>query len=444
MRDDLSIRAGLILLLLLVLRPASAAGASVDKVGVRDGTLLLGQIKRVEGGKLILDTDYASDIAIDVGHIVSVESDQQFSVRLISGEIINGTLTVSEGKIVLREDLAASGDFKAEELPREMDMADTASKALPTTSDPAGEVLDAAPESGIDELEPEPLPTAEAALPETAPDDRQRSDTTAEIAKTEQDEPSDSGAAAEPPETRTFSFDDVDWIREKPSYLRYSADVNVGAQLARGNTDTTDLHFDAHFRPSIGWNTFRLEGEYDKKRADGDTTTNRWIASAAYERHIRRRWYYSASNSYESDRQRDLDLRIIAGTGIGYHVFDQAPTFLSVLPGLAYVNENFAGSMNDTDYVAFQWKLDFARDLYHDDIRFFHNHMYLNNLQDLNDIIIETRTGFKFDMPWDLVLSAEFQSDWDNEPADNTKKLDTRYMLTIGFAFKGDETDWFQ
>ena len=27
---------------------------------------------------------------------------------------------------------------------------------------------------------------------------------------------------------------------------------------------------------------------------------------------------------------------------------------------------------------------------------------------------------------------------------EGAKKLDTRYMLKIGFEFEGDETDWFQ
>jgi putative salt-induced outer membrane protein YdiY len=107
------------------------------------------------------------------------------------------------------------------------------------------------------------------------------------------------------------------------------------------------------------------------------------------------------------------------------------------------VNENFEEDSDNTDYAAFQLKTDFTRDLYKDDITLFHNNMYLNNFQDLSDIIIATKTGIKFDMPWDLVLSAEFETDWENEPAEDAKKLDTRYMLKIGFEFEGDEDNWF-
>jgi hypothetical protein len=70
--------------------------------------------------------------------------------------------------------------------------------------------------------------------------------------------------------------------------------------------------------------------------------------------------------------------------------------------------------------------------------------MYLNNLQNISDIIVETRTGIKFDMAWDLVLTAEVETDWENEPAEDAKKWDTRYLLKIGFEFEGDENDWFK
>jgi len=451
MRRDLSIRASSILLLLLVVSPPlAAAEAFVDKITMKDGSLLKGEIKRVEADELILDTDYADDVVIEVEHIVDIESMQQFSIRLLSGEIFSGFLVVSNGKIELRESLPAPGEPEATEAAEPIDL-----------TEPAREVPTTTPDTGVDEVMEQTLPTAESQLLQTTSDDLPRDEATIEIAKPADDGSSGSPFAVEHTGGRKFSFDDVDWIREKPTYLRYDADLNVGIQLARGNTDTTDLHFDARFEPSFGWNTLRLSGRYDKKSADDETTTDRWNASLVYERDFHRRWFVGAANTYESDAQRDLDLRFIVAVGVGYRFFDQDPTHLSVLPALAYVNENFKEvlenvetdpnappiweiSSDDTDYAAFQLKFDFTRDLYKDDITFFHNNMYLQSFQDLSDIIIETRTGISFDMAWDLVLTAEVETDWENVPAEDAKKWDTRYMLKIGFEFEGDENDWFQ
>jgi putative salt-induced outer membrane protein YdiY len=332
----------------------------------------------------------------------------------------------------LRENLPAPGEPEEADAAAKSDFEEHPDEALPTALDPeGGQVVQQA------------LPSAESQTQQATGGDLPREEATVEIAKTADGEPLESQTAAAVPGGRKFTFDDVDWIREKPTYFRYDAELNVGAQIARGNTDTTDLHFDARFEPSFGWNTLRISGLYDKKVADGDTTTNRWNASIVYERDFHRRWFVGAGNSYEADAQRDLDLRFIFGAGIGYRFYDDDPTHLSILPALAYVNENFEDDADNTDYAAIQIKTDFKRDLYKDDITFFHNNTYLNSVQELSDIIINSNTGIKFDMPWDLVLSAEFETDWENEPAEDAKKLDTRYMLKIGFEFEGDEDDWF-
>jgi hypothetical protein len=461
--------------LLVASPPQAAAEAIIDQITVKDGSILKGEIKRVENDELILDTDYADDVVIDVEHIVKIKSKQQFSIRLLSGEIISGFLSVSKGKIVLRENLPAPGETKDAGAAEESDFRESEGEAPPTTPLPeVGEIVQKASPTAEGQLQPttpDDLPREEATLEAAKPADGGptesptaaeiarpadgepiESPTAVEIAKPADVEPWDTPAAVERPGGRQFSFDDVDWIREKPTYFRYDAELNVGTHWATGNTDTTDLHFDARFEPSFGWNTFRISGNYDKKVADGDTTTNRWKASLVYERDFRRRWYVSAANTYESDAQRDLDLRLIFAAGVGYRFYDNDPTHFSVLPALAYVKENFEEfvdpvtgnkSSDDTNYAAAQLSMDFERDLYKDDITIFHTNMYLNNLQDLSDIIIETRTGIKFDMAWDLVLSAEFETDWVNEPAEDADKMDKRYILKIGFEFEGDEDDWF-
>jgi len=437
MRGDPSIRVSPILWLLLATRLSAAAEApSVDIVTTRDGSILKGKITRVENDKLVIDTDFAGDVVVDVEKIDNLASEQYFSVGLLNGQIVAGYLAVSNGKIVLREELPSPREPMAPQGPKSLEKIELPAMAPEVTGPPHA--------PGVEAIVQRASPAAEDSLQAATRDDLARDESAVELAESTDGGPSETPAITERADTRTFSFGDVDWIRVKPPYFRYDAEFNTGVQLARGNTDTTDLHFDARLEPHFGWNTIRLSGEYDKKTADGDTTTNHWSAAAVYERDFRRRWFVSASNSYESDAQRDLDLRIIAATGVGYRIYDDKPTFLSVLPALAYVNENFTGNSDDTDYVAFQLNTDFKRDLYKDDITLFNNNMYLNNLQSLSDIIVETRTGLEFDMPWDLALSAEFQADWDNEPAAGTKKLDTRYMLKIGFEFNGDEEDWFQ
>ncbi len=67
MHGALSIRASSILLLLLAISPRLAtAETSVDEITTKDGSLLKGDIKRVDAGELFLDTHYSDNVVIDV------------------------------------------------------------------------------------------------------------------------------------------------------------------------------------------------------------------------------------------------------------------------------------------------------------------------------------------------------------------------------------------
>ena len=135
----------------------------------------------VENDELILDTEFADDVVIDVEHIVNIQSKQHFSVRLLSGEIISGFLTVSKGKIVLRENLPAPGEPKAADAAAESDFEKRSPKAAPEKFDP--EVDEVVQQATPDDLQqgaatPElaeqpdeqPLPKAETQLQKTTPE----------------------------------------------------------------------------------------------------------------------------------------------------------------------------------------------------------------------------------------------------------------------------------
>lgn len=388
--------------------PTAAIGAEVDVVRLNDGSVLKGEILRVVEDELEIDTEFADEVRIDVEYIVGIESSRRFTVRLIDGDFVSGVLTVSpDGMLIIRGKRSGTMERASREPIEAAPLERGAGETLETSA--AASAVRAATPADV-------VPGASAPVGESVPMG---------------------------PQT-TFTFDDVDWIEPEPPFLRFEGDLNVGVQASRGNTDTTDLHFDASLVPSFGWNTISLSGEFDKKEADGETTTDRWFTQGLYERDIGRRWLATAVNTYEQDNQRDLDLRIVAGAGVGYKIFDAAPTYLKVTPSLAYVIERFSGDTDDREFPGSLWKLDFERELYTDDFVFYHNHRVINSLEQLSNFIAQTRTGLKFDLIDDFTLSAEYQFDWNNEPAADADQDDSRYLLKIGYEFEGDETDWWQ
>ncbi len=71
-----------------------------DEVVLENGDRLTGEVTRVEGGKLTLETEYAETIHIQMSKIKSITTTRPVEVHLISGEILKGKLqTIEEGRV---------------------------------------------------------------------------------------------------------------------------------------------------------------------------------------------------------------------------------------------------------------------------------------------------------------------------------------------------------
>jgi putative salt-induced outer membrane protein YdiY len=61
-----------------------------DIVKTRDGASLVGVIKRIEEGKIYLETVYAGEITVDKGEVVGITTDDPVFLRLASGATMSG------------------------------------------------------------------------------------------------------------------------------------------------------------------------------------------------------------------------------------------------------------------------------------------------------------------------------------------------------------------
>lgn len=68
-----------------------------DVVETTDGARLVGTVKKIDGGKVILGTSYAGDIKIDQASVKSITMDEPLVIRLQGGTTMEGTVTTSAG-----------------------------------------------------------------------------------------------------------------------------------------------------------------------------------------------------------------------------------------------------------------------------------------------------------------------------------------------------------
>jgi len=68
--------------------------AGADEVFLKNGSHIVGTVKGVEDGKLLVETPFAGEIKISLDQVRGVETEAPTGVKLDSGEVISGTLTI--------------------------------------------------------------------------------------------------------------------------------------------------------------------------------------------------------------------------------------------------------------------------------------------------------------------------------------------------------------
>jgi hypothetical protein len=137
------------------------------------------------------------------------------------------------------------------------------------------------------------------------------------------------------------------WERmQHPGLLQlWAGFFDIGLALARGNarTDTLSTAFNAtrvSRKDKIGLHFNQIRGT---ARVRGQTST---IANAirggwSYNRDIAGKVFLATLNDYEYDPFQQLDLRFVAGAGLGYNAIKKPNTSVSILAGSNYSRENF-------------------------------------------------------------------------------------------------------
>ncbi len=138
--------------------------------------------------------------------------------------------------------------------------------------------------------------------------------------------------------------------------------------------------------------------------------------------------------TFNRDRFRDLNLRTAVASGFGYQFFEEERHFLSVEAGASYINEDFDVG-DDQGSAGMRWAIDLEQGLLFDWLTFFHFHEGLQSLDETEDLVVRSRTGFNFDLTESFIATTQANIDWDNTPPPGRVDLDEEYLLTIGYRF---------
>jgi hypothetical protein len=167
------------------------------------------------------------------------------------------------------------------------------------------------------------------------------------------------GAVRNPAEQRS-------WERlQNPGILElWTGYFDVGLALARGNarTDTMTTNFNATRVTRHDKTTLTFNQIYGTARVDDkvDAIANALRGGWSYNHDIRGRVFVSMFNQYEHDVFQKLDLRFVAGGGLGVNAVKNPRTTLAFIGAFNYQRENFFDDLNRNSGEA-----NFGNDLVH-------------------------------------------------------------------------------
>lgn len=84
-------------LLISALVLLGAGSLVADTVEIKNGARIVGKITKIDGGSVVVSTDYAGTITIKQAQVVSIATDAPIAVRLASGTRFDGQVTAGPG-----------------------------------------------------------------------------------------------------------------------------------------------------------------------------------------------------------------------------------------------------------------------------------------------------------------------------------------------------------
>jgi putative salt-induced outer membrane protein YdiY len=163
-------------------------------------------------------------------------------------------------------------------------------------------------------------------------------------------------------------------------------------------------------------------------------TEDKALGYMKYDHFFTKKWYGYANATGEQDEFKDLDLRVTLGAGAGYQFIESDRTNLSLEAGLSYVNENYIIA-EDNSFVAGRWALRFDHFILPKSLQYFLYHTGLQSVEDSDDLILFTQTGFRIPFYKNLNITAQFNWEYDKSPSPGKKESDYTYLLTFGYLW---------
>ena len=227
-------------------------------------------------------------------------------------------------------------------------------------------------------------------------------------------------------------FATVTSIAEPKEFPDWSGQVFASGVASGGNTREKAMHIDADVTGR--WEKTRLafNAAVDYGESFGEVTTRKAHAQARGDYFFSGPYYGYVRYRAENDKFQSIRLRSIAGLGLGWEVFKNDDGLLDLAVGSSYITEDLMDNQPDYGYVTADLTADFRYKLY-DGVTFGENLTAFQSLKNEKDLRLVSTASLAVVINKYLSWEQKFVVEWNNTPAEDTKRTDWRYLTGLTF-----------
>jgi putative salt-induced outer membrane protein YdiY len=370
--------------LLLLLR--LSMNALADQITLANGDKISGEILEIADGQLRILTEYAGEISVDFARVTDLRIDEAGRISLKNGDTITGRIgSISENRIVI-----TSQAFGDAEVAREL-----------FESFERTEIADA--ERAESEQARELLEQAETDLKEAE----------GKLAQKEEE------------------------IKELTTVSKlWSGSFAVGAQLERGNTDTTDVRVEAKATRKAPREELRLRFYADYGETEGKTDTNKVFGESKLKVFQTDRRYLFGLTNMEYDEMENLDLRAQGFGGLGYNFIDKERTHLLGEVGAGLTGEFFDDGDDEETLEASGWLNSEWKQRLFEHTEFYQALTLYPSLGNFGEYRLRSESTLTTPLSDHWAIKLSLIDDYDTDPeSEDVKRNDLRFISSMEYTF---------
>lgn len=243
-------------------------------------------------------------------------------------------------------------------------------------------------------------------------------------------------------QNQAYGLNDILYINPTPEEsgrgYRYSGRANLAISDTSGNSNYQQVHLDAEIQKRARDWRYTVGGEANRARDEDTTSVSNRRLYGSYDSFYTRTDFLYAHAALEQDRFRDIRSRRVLGVGYGYQVYETENTKLSLKGGPDLVSvERYEAP--DEAFGALGWHVDFTHKMTHFSsvpIEIFHLQDGYRGFNSDGDILVKTRSGLRIPLSKDFVATAQYNLNWENNPAPGRSSTDRQLLVGIGYMFR--------